>query len=164
MSPPGERPDVPPVLLPLGPVLDFLRLIWAVDHAVQRTSRRMETALGVTAPQRLVIRLVGRFPGLPAGTLAQLLHVHPGTMSGVLKRIERQGFIRRRADPRDRRRVLLGLTDKGRSFDVEADDSVEAALARALSDVPAQKLEAAREVLQAIALAMARDDEPEEGY
>ena len=110
----------------LGEVLDFMRLIWQVDHALQRTSKRMATTLGVTGPQRLVLRIVGMLPGIPAGHLARLLHVHPSTLTGVLKRLERRGLIRRRSDARDGRRFLLGLTERGRRFDVEAEGTVEA--------------------------------------
>jgi hypothetical protein len=53
----------------LGEVLDFLRLIWAVDHALQTASKAMRSAIGVTGPQRLVVRIVARFPGMPAGQI-----------------------------------------------------------------------------------------------
>lgn len=142
-----DRPPLPA----LGEVLDFMRLLWQVDHALQRTSKRMETTLGVTGPQRLVIRIVGRFPGSPAGHLARLLHVHPSTLTGILKRLERQGLIGRRADARDRRRSLLGLTDKGRLFDVQTEGTVEAAIQRALERSAHDKVQAAREVLASIA-------------
>lgn len=143
-----------PAPVTLGKVLDFMRLLWAVDHALQRTSKRMENTLGITAPQRLVIRIVGRFPLIPAGHLAKLLHVHPGTMTGILKRIERHGLIRRRSDPRDGRRALLGLTDKGRSLDVAAEGTVEVAIQRVLEATPKEKLAAAEEVLASLALAL----------
>ena len=94
-----------PALPSLGPELEFLRLLWQVDHALQRRSKRMAKELGLTGPQRLVVRIVGRFPGLPAGELAELLHVHPSTLTGILARLERGGWIARRADPRDRRRA-----------------------------------------------------------
>jgi len=145
-----DRPSVPA----LGEVLDFMRLIWEVDHALQRTSKRMNTTLGVTGPQRFVIRIVGRFPGIPAGHLAEILHVHPSTLTGVLKRLERQGLIRRRLDARDRRRSLLGLTDKGRRFDVGAEGTVEAAIQHALERTPPRKIDAARELLSAIVEAL----------
>jgi DNA-binding MarR family transcriptional regulator len=135
----------------LGEVLEFLRLIWAVDHALLRTSKRMEAALGISAQQRLVIRLVGRFPGIPAGHLARLLHVHPGTLTGVLRRIEKRGLVARRSDARDGRRALLGLTERGRLVDVEAEGTVEAAVQRAIEAASPAKLEAARDVLRAIA-------------
>ncbi len=134
----------------LGEILEFMRLIWQIDHALQRTSKRMETALGVTGPQRLVIRIVGRFPGIPAGYLAKLLHLHPSTLTGIFKRLEQQDLLRRRVDPRDGRRFLLSLTDKGRVFDVETEGTVEAAIQQAIERAPLFKLQAAREVMASI--------------
>lgn len=148
----GLAADVPPPAL--GDVLEFLRLVWTVDHALQRASKRLETTLGVTGPQRLMIRIVGRLPGIPAGQLARLLHVHPGTLTGMLKRLERQGLVRRRSDPRDGRRSLLGLTAKGRQLDVEAEGTVETAIRRALADASLDKVQATRDVLASIAHAL----------
>jgi DNA-binding MarR family transcriptional regulator len=135
----------------LGPVLDFLRLLWQVDHAVQRRSKRMARALGVTGPQRLVLRIVGRFPGLPAGELAALLHLHPSTLTGILARLEDGRWLTRRADPRDRRRALFGLTERGRAIDAGDPLTIEAALLRVMEEVPARDVEHARTVLQALA-------------
>jgi DNA-binding MarR family transcriptional regulator len=140
----------------LGEVLEFMRIIWQVDHALQRTSKRMEASLGVTGPQRLVIRMVGRVPGLPAGQLAKLLHLHPSTLTGILQRLQQRGLIRRRVDPRDARRTLLALTDKGRARDVDAIGTVEASIAEVLERTPAHKISAAREVWAAVATQLGR--------
>jgi DNA-binding MarR family transcriptional regulator len=137
-------------------VLDFMRLIWAVGHSLQRTSKQMQKSLGVTGAQRLVIRIVGRFPGIPAGDLARLLHVHASTLTGILVRLERLGLVRRRSDPRDGRRSLVGLTENGRRFDVATEGTVEAAVARALERLSADELQAARAALQAIADSLAK--------
>jgi len=141
-------------LPPLGAVLEFMRTMWALDHALQRASKRMEARLGVTGPQRLVIRVVARFPTIPAGQLAEVLHVHPSTLTGILKRLERQGLLSRRVDPRDRRRVLLGLTRKGRRLDIESEGTVEAAVRVALSQLPERKTRNAEEVLDMIAMSL----------
>jgi DNA-binding MarR family transcriptional regulator len=135
----------------LGGVLDFLRLIWHLDHALQRRSKRMEATLGVTGPQRLVLRIVGRFPGIPAGHLARMLHLHPSTLTGVLKRLERQRLVRKRVDPRDARRVLVSLTDQGRSLDVLTDDTIESVVSEMLTQLPPEQIVATREVLAALA-------------
>jgi DNA-binding MarR family transcriptional regulator len=110
----------------------------------------MEKELGVTGLQRLVLRVVGRFPSVSAGRLAKLLHVHPSTLTGVLGRLERQGKLRRRPDPRDKRRSLLGLTDAGRKLDVEAEGTIESAIQRIMEEVDLARLEAALWVLRAI--------------
>ena len=131
----------------LGRVLEFMRLVWALDHSLQKTSKRMKLRLGVTGPQRLVIRVVARFPGIPLGRLAELLHVHPSTLTGVVKRLEQQGLLSRRIDGRDRRRVLLGLTRKGMRLDTESEGTVETAVRAALSTLPESKIRIAAEVL-----------------
>jgi DNA-binding MarR family transcriptional regulator len=144
----------------LGDVLDFMRLIWHVDHALQSRSKRMEAALGVTGPQRLVLRIVGRFPGVPAGHLARTLHLHPSTLTGVIRRLERQRLLRKRIDPRDGRRVLLSLTDQGRSLATAADDTVESAVAKVLARVSPAKIAIAREVLAEVAASLEARKEP----
>ncbi len=134
---------------PLGAVLDFMRLLWAVDHALQSASKRMEAIHGITGPQRLVVRIVGRFPGIAAGRVAEILHVHPSTLTGILKRLETRGIILRRVDPRDARRALFALTPKGKKLDTLRTGTVEQAVRRVLSRDPRQVL-AAQEVLAAL--------------
>jgi DNA-binding MarR family transcriptional regulator len=138
----------------LGPVLQFMRLLWGVDHALQRASKHMARSLGVTGPQRLVIRIIGRSPGISAGLLARILHVHPSTLTGVIERLERHALLRRRHDPTDGRRALLSLTPKGRNFDVAVSGTIEAAVARALRRVPATKLVIVREFMAGLAQAL----------
>src|SRR2546422_8547448 len=115
---------------PLGAVLDFMRLLWALDHALQSASKRMESNFGMTGPQRLVMRIVGRFPGIAAGRVAEILHVHPSTLTGILKRLESRGLLQRRTDPRDARRALFMLTPKGRKLDTVRTGIVEQAVRR----------------------------------
>jgi DNA-binding MarR family transcriptional regulator len=134
----------------LGEQLDFLRLIWAVDHAMYRLSKRMAARVGVTGSQRLVVRIVGRFPGITSGRLAKLLHLHPSTLTGVLKRLEAKGLLRRRVDPRDGRRTLFGLTAKGRRFDAKTAGVIEAAIGDALSALTKDQIAAAKSSLAAV--------------
>ena len=154
----GNRNGHRAALPALGKVLDFMRLIWEVDHSLQRRSKRMGATLGVTGPQRLVIRIVGRAPGSPAGHVARLLHVQPSTLTGILGRLERHGAIRRGADPHDSRRFPLRLTEKGRRLDAHVGGTVEAAIRRVLERTPARDLRATRRVLASIVENMAIDD------
>lgn len=150
-----------PVLLPpLGEVLDLLRLLWAVEHQLQSTSKRMEAQLGITAPQRFVLRLVGRFPGITASQLAQALHVNPSTVTGIIKRLTGRRLIARRLDPHDRRRTFLGLTAAGRSINAETAGTVEGAVQQVIDSTPPAKAAAAREVLGSLAAALERRAAP----
>ncbi len=122
-----SRPQGPEEF-PLGQPLEFLRRLWRLNHALERLSGRMAKELGVTAQQRLVIRCLGKYPGITAGQLARLLHVDPGTISATLRRLEQRRLIERPRDPVDNRRVALGLTKKGRALDVPAAGTVESAV------------------------------------
>lgn len=128
-----------------------MRLLWAVDHALQSTSKRMNRTLGVTGPQRLVVRVVGRFPGISAGELAAVLHVHPSTLTGVLSRLIDRKLISRTAHPDDRRRTVLRLTDQGRRLDKLHAGTVEAAVRQALKGTPPSDHAAAGRLLARIA-------------
>jgi len=142
----------------LGVALDFMRLLWSVDHGLQRRSKRMEVELGVTGMQRVVIRLIGRYPEIAAGRLAELVHVHPSTLTGVLRRLVDRGFVHRERDPEDARRSRFVLLPPGATIDATQAGTVEAAVRRALQRLPPESIDAARTVLSAVAEELARSD------
>jgi len=111
----------------------------------------MESVHGVTGPQRLVIRMVGRFPGLSAGDVSALLHVDPSSLTGILDRLGRNGLLSRKSDPRDGRRALFSLTARGRAVDRIRSGTVEAAVVAALTGQPRARIAGARRVLAAVA-------------
>jgi DNA-binding MarR family transcriptional regulator len=144
--------------LGLDPILDFMRLLWSVEHGLQSTSKRMEATLGITGPQRLVLRIVTDRPGLSAGELAQIVHLHPSTITGILERLVRKGLLRRERDRRDNRRVQLRSRVSAERFVAAADGTVEAAVTRALATIPRRRVRHAREVLSALAEALMAPD------
>jgi DNA-binding MarR family transcriptional regulator len=140
----------------LGQAFEFMRALWAVDHQLQSASKRLEASAGVTGPQRMVIRLVGRFPSISAGQVSDLLHLHPSTLTGILKRLEKSGLVLRRPDPADGRRALLVLSARGRSIDAVRGGTVEAGVRRALARLSPRAVSVAREVLEALSDELAR--------
>lgn len=137
-----------------------MRLMWAVDHGLQRTSKHMNRAIGLTGPQRLVIRLLGQSPGLSAGQLASELHLDPSTLTGILQRLESRRLVAREKDPGDARRLRLSLTARGEALDGPAPGTIESAVAKGLAGRPDREIKAARQVLSAIADAL--DTAPEQ--
>jgi len=147
---PEEEPN-------LGATLGFMRLLWSVDHGLQSQSKRMEARLGITGPQRLVLRVLGRMPRSSAGTLASVLKAHPSTLTGVFRRLEERGFIQRSIDEHDRRRVLFTLTPEGEVINSQRGGTVEAAIRRALGRASEEEREATSRLLTAIADELERD-------
>jgi MarR family transcriptional regulator, organic hydroperoxide resistance regulator len=144
----------------LTEVLQFMRALWAVVHALQRASKRMEQEVGVTGPQRLVLRVVGLFPGMSAGELAAILHVHPSTLTGVLQRLIAQRLVARGEHEGDRRRAVLSLTTLGERVNAVRRGTVEAAVRGVLARVAAAERAATERVLTRIADGLAAPDRP----
>ena len=148
----SRKPDV--IEEDVGEVLDFMRLLWALHHGLAAKSKRMIAELGVTSPQRLVVRIVGRRPGIAAGEIASTLFVDPSTLTGVLTRLEGRGFIERKTDRADARRALFSLTAKGRRLDQMKTGTVEEKVRATLGSLPPDKVAAARDVIGSLARAL----------
>ena len=139
---------------PLDETLDFMRLLWSIEHRLQSTSKMMEARLGITGPQRLVLRVVAQYPGLSAKELAHIVRLHPSTITGILQRLSKKGLLLRAHDPIDSRRVRLRVLPAARRFVRPSKGTVEYAVERALRRVPAISLHGARKVLAAIAASL----------
>ena len=135
-------------------VLELMRVIWALDHALQSRSKSMASALGITGPQRFVLRVVDDAPGMSSGELAEYLHLHPSTLTGVLQRLERRKLLHRRKDPGDARRVLLEVTAAGRAVLKKKTASIEAVVRLAIGREGAHELGTTIEVLKRITSAL----------
>ncbi len=136
---------------PLDAVLDFMRLLWAIEHGLQRMSKRMARELGVTGPQRLVLRVISQYPGLSARQLAHIVRLHPSTITGVVQRLVDRGLIDRRRDRVDTRRIRLTVRPQARRYTRPAPRTVEAAVRVALRRSGASNVRIARRVLDALA-------------
>lgn len=141
-----------------GETLVFLQRLWAVVQGLNTTSKRMERELHVTGPQRMVVRVLGRSPGRTSTELAATLGLHPSTLTGILKRLLRDGFVQREVDASDRRRAEFRLTTRGRELDRERKGTVEAAVRRALVRADRATIERTMEMLELIAAELARRD------
>lgn len=88
-----------------------------------------------------------RWAGKPyrrkAGELARRAELTSGAMTSRLDALEKEGLVRRRRDPADRRSVLVELTEKGRKKHEQAlgvQAQKEALLAEALTDREKEQL------------------------
>jgi len=145
---------------PLGPALVFLDQLWQLNHALLQLSGHMDKRLGVTAQQRLIVRCLGKYPGMTAGQLAALLHLDAGTISASLRRLEEKRVIERRRDPRDKRRASLGLTEKGRALDRSAKGTVEYAVEQLLLEGNQQEVATTARVLGQLTALLIQECEP----
>lgn len=142
----------------MGETLQFMQRMWNFTHALDVRSKRMMQSIGVTGPQRLVIRLVGQKPGQTASEIAAMLGKHPSTLTGVLARLEQRRMIVREVDPADRRRARFKLTAVGKKIDRERRGTVEAATRRALGRVKPADVETTLDLVAKLVEELQRPD------
>lgn len=71
---------------------------------------------GLFSGQQHIIMLLFHEDGQTVGQIANRLGVAPATASVSIKRMEKSGFIKRKADEKDARTVKIFLTEKGRAI------------------------------------------------
>jgi DNA-binding MarR family transcriptional regulator len=135
-----------------------MQRLWDLVHALAVRSKRMGKTLGVTGPQRLVIRVVGQSPGATASEISDILGLHPSTLTGVLARLEAQRLLQRKTDAADRRRVRFRLTPAGRRIDRERRGTVEAAVRRAMSRAHPEMIEHTAALIALLVAELGRPD------
>ena len=116
-------PDPLEMLANLPPGVDVLRLDAQLCFPVYLASRLMVNAyrplldeFGITYPQYLVLLVLWEQDGLSVGALGERLHLETGTLTPLLKRMEKLALIVRRRSTEDERVVLNWLTAKGRDI------------------------------------------------
>jgi DNA-binding MarR family transcriptional regulator len=92
----------------------------AVAHLMPHIMRGVQLDFfvkrGVTQTQFLLLASIHAYTRCTMGTLARSLHVSMPTVSGIVDRLVRAGYLRRVSRPDDRRQVAVELTRKGQAF------------------------------------------------
>jgi DNA-binding MarR family transcriptional regulator len=72
--------------------------------------------LGITYTQYITFMVLWEEDGLFVGDICTRLRLDNGTLTPLLKKMEKQGFVVRRRDETDERKVRVFLTDEGRAM------------------------------------------------
>jgi MarR family transcriptional regulator, organic hydroperoxide resistance regulator len=126
--------------------------LYAASGLVTRAYRPLLEPLGLTYPQYLVMLVLWERGSATVGELGEALELDSGTLTPLLKRMEAAGFVTRRRDPADERRVIVDLTEAGRALKAKAAE-VPAALACKLA-LPLEEMVDLRTTLQDLARRM----------
>jgi len=87
-----------------------------IFQAIAQYSRQIWRDSGLTAPQLAALREILAGVNTTPVSLAEALHVSQPTMTGILSRLEKHGWIERRRSETDRRSIVAVPTEKGREL------------------------------------------------
>lgn len=101
--------------------VDAMRAVTSLMRAQQLVLARLDQRLkayGLTFAryEALVLLSFTRTGKLPLGKMGERLQVHPTSVTSIVRRLERDGLVRRLPHPEDGRGVLAEITDEGREL------------------------------------------------
>ena len=65
--------------------------------------------------------------------LAEILQIRPQSLTVAMQRLEEQGYVLRERDPKNRRRVLVSVTEEGKKHSARLDTERESTAKKLLS-------------------------------
>ncbi|MFN2288149.1 MAG: MarR family winged helix-turn-helix transcriptional regulator [Chromatocurvus sp.] len=99
---------------------DVLVALRRIMRATSLHSRKLGKSVGLTVPQLVVIRAIGK-EGLASATeIARAVSLSQATVTTILNRLQDRQLLTRERSTQDRRRIKLQLTEAGEAVLLEA--------------------------------------------
>ncbi len=95
-------------------VVRIERLLRQVAFIIKRRGRDILSNFDITTPQFLALQILKDRPGVTMGELCDLLFLACSTGTDLIDRMEKNGYLERNRDTKDRRVVRLSITEKGK--------------------------------------------------
>lgn len=125
----------------------------AAIHALRHV-RREDPASGLSAARLSALSVLVFGGERTLGELAGAEHVRPATMTRIVQALERDGLVRREADPTDRRATRLSATKKGERMLWRARERRVDKLAGLLSHLTPREVEQVRRAAELVEKAL----------
>ncbi len=94
--------------------------LYSTSLSMTKVYKPLLSALNLTYPQYLVLLVLWQQDGLTVNTLGERLFLDSGTLTPLLKRLEKNGYLSRQRAVEDERRVIVKLTDAGKRLQTES--------------------------------------------
>jgi MarR family transcriptional regulator, organic hydroperoxide resistance regulator len=97
----------------------FCFVLYSSAHAMMKAYAPLLKKLDLTYPQFLVLFALWERDKRTVSDLGETLFLDSGTLTPLLKRMEKAGLVKRMRNPADERQVFITLTPKSRAMQAE---------------------------------------------
>ena len=97
-------------------ISEIMQSLRRIIKSLQDYSQTVSSHFGITGPQLWALKTIYQRGNLSLGELSKGMYLHPSTVSGVVDRLEKKGFVLRDRTEKDRRVVKVYLTPKGKTL------------------------------------------------
>ena len=112
--------------------------LYSASRLITQAYTPMLTALGITYPQYLVLMVLWEKDNQPVNDIAHRLLLETNTVTPLIQRMEKLGFLSRKQGDKDHRQQIVSLTKNGKSMEEKAYELIPPAMGNRLSACPLQ--------------------------
>lgn len=94
--------------------------LYATSHLIIRRYKPYLDALGITYPQYLVFMVLWEHKDMTVNAISKKLLLNTNTVTPLLKRMEKQGWLHRERSKEDERKVEVRLSELGQELHEKA--------------------------------------------
>lgn len=120
--------------------LSILQSLRRIMRAVDIYSRKLTSMHGITTPQLICLLTVKEMGPMTSIAIANEMHISPSTLVGILDRLEAKKLIERERATKDRRRVYITTTARGREVADTAPSPLQDRLVEGLDGLSEREL------------------------
>jgi len=94
-------------------ISETMQSLRRIFKAIQNFSQEISREFGITGPQLWALKTISQQEGLSLSELGKGMYLHPSTITGLIDRLEKKGYVLRERDRGDRRVIKIRLTARG---------------------------------------------------
>lgn len=91
-----------------------------IIQAIDMNSKKLVKRVGLTGPQLVILQEISSREEVTAGGIAWGVSLSQATVTGILERMENRGLIVRKRSDRDKRRIMVRITESGKQILADA--------------------------------------------
>ena len=121
-------------------ISETMQSLRRIFKAIQDYSQEVSKKFGITGPQLWALKTLSTEGSLSVGDLSKKMYLHPSTVTGVVDRLEKKGYVVRDRGQKDRRVVKVQLTLKGRRLVKKAPNPIQGKMVHGLRKLEGKEL------------------------
>lgn len=129
-------------------ISEIMQSLRQIFKAIQDYSQDVSKEFGITGPQLWALKTISNNVSLSPGELSKKMYLHPSTITGVVDRLEKKGYVVRDRGQEDRRVVKVQLTLKGRKLLKKVPNPIQGKMVYGLRKLEKEKLDSIYDAVQ----------------
>ena len=106
-------------------ISEIMQSLRRIIKSIQDYSQEVSNKFGITGPQLWVLKIISGNENLSLGELSKRMYLHPSSITGLVDRLEKKGYVLRDRGQEDRRVIKVQLTSEGKKLVRKAPNPVQ---------------------------------------